>query len=369
MGTRIAYVIGELGKGGAEYQLVELLRGLDRVRWEPHVVALSAGGYWADEIRRLGVPLVELPSAGSFDWRRLRALRAALRRLAPAVLHTVLWSANCYGRLAAIGLGIGRVVTAERNVVARPAWERVIERVLDPMTDAYLVNARAVEAELVRHGLARSKIHVVHNGIDVAALPPFTLERQGARAALGFPPERRLLAQVGRLAPQKDHGTFLRAMAAVARRHDDVDALVVGDGAERARLQDLAASLGLNGRVRWLGLRDDVPRLLAAADVMTLTSRYEGLPNVVLEAMAMGAAVVATDVGGCAELVEDGVDGRLVAPGDAAAVACAVEELLGSEPRRRAFVEAARARVLAEFSREAMVRRTCDLYAAPAGGA
>src|SRR5262245_50189786 len=101
---RIAYVIGELGKGGAEYQLHELLRGLDRSRWAPAVIALSAGGYWAGPIRELGVAVTELPSRKSVEVRRLRALRQALATSAPHVLHTILWSGNAYGRLAAFGL-------------------------------------------------------------------------------------------------------------------------------------------------------------------------------------------------------------------------------------------------------------------------
>jgi glycosyltransferase involved in cell wall biosynthesis len=366
--TRVAYVIGELGKGGAEYQLVELLRGLDRTAVDPHVVALSAGGFWAGEIRALGIPLVELPSRGHADVARLRALRETLRALAPDVLHTILWSANSYGRLAAAGLRVPRVIAAERNVMTRPAWERAIERALDRVTDLYLVNARAVADELVRHGLPRGKMRVVYNGVDLTRFPAFDVDRRAARAALGLPADRRLLAQVGRLAPQKDYPTFLRAAAALAERFSDLDVLVVGEGPLRADLERLAATLGLGERVRWLGLRHDVPRILAAVDVMLLTSRFEGLPNVVIEAMGAGAAVVATDAGGTRELVLSDAYGTVAAPGDVHAIVEGATRFLADESRRAAVARTAHARVETELSTAAMVRATCALYAEGAQG-
>ena len=143
-GHRIAYVIGELGKGGAEYQLHELLRLLDRDRFVPRVFVLSTGGHWVEPIRALGIPVEEFARAGSLDLGRLRRLRSALRAFAPEVLHTVLWTGNCYGRLAALGLHVPVIVAAERNAIVRPRWQVAIERLLDRATDAYLVNASAV---------------------------------------------------------------------------------------------------------------------------------------------------------------------------------------------------------------------------------
>jgi glycosyltransferase involved in cell wall biosynthesis len=136
----------------------------------------------------------------------------------------------------------------------------------------------------------------------------------------------------------------------------------VGEGPQRPELERLAQALGVAERVRFLGLRHDVPALLAGADVATLTSRWEGLPNVVIEAMAMGAAVVATDVGGCGELVGDDEAGRLVPMESPEAVARALRELLDDEAERRRCVRAARRRVEAELTVERMVGRTETLY-------
>jgi glycosyltransferase involved in cell wall biosynthesis len=362
---RVAYVIGELGKGGAEYQLYELLRGLDRSRFTPAVLALASDGFWAEPIRQLGVPVDELASRGSADVRRLLRLRQALRRLGPDILHTVLWSGNSYGRLAAVGLAIPLVITAERNVIARPAWQNTVERLLDPWTDVYLVNSRAIVAGLVeREGLPASKMQVVHNGIDLGTLPTFALDRRAARRAAGFDPGRRLVAQVGRLEAQKDYPTFLRAAARIAPAAPDVDFLIVGDGGLRDELEATARRLGIAARVRFLGLRHDVPAVLAGVDVLTLTSRWEGLPNVVIEAMATGAVAVATDVGGCRELITHGETGMVVPAGDPDAVARAVIDVLGCPERAAALASAARRRVEHDFTVGSMVARTTAVYEA-----
>ena len=360
---RVAYVIGELGKGGAEYQLFELLRGLDRARFRAEVFVLAAGGYWAAPIRELDIPVHELTAHGSADFGRLRRLRTALRVFAPHVLHTILWSGNSYGRLAAIGLRLPVVITAERNVIARPAWQVAVERLLDRWTDVYVVNSRAIAEGLIgRERLPAAKMHIVHNGIDLGQLPPFVLDRAAARRRLGFDAGRRLVAQVGRLEAQKDYPTFLAAAARVAAALPDVDVVVVGEGALRQELEALASRLGLAGRVRFLGLRHDVPALLGGVDVFALTSLYEGLPNVVIEAMATGAVAVATDVGGCRELITHGESGVLVAPGDVEAVAGAILEVLGSEEVARRLATAARRRIESEFAVEAMVEKTLVVY-------
>jgi glycosyltransferase involved in cell wall biosynthesis len=287
----------------------------------------------------------------------------ALQAFAPHVLHTILWSGNSYGRLAAIGLRLPVVITAERNVIARPAWQVAVERLLDRWTDVYVVNSRAIAEGLIgRERLPGAKMRVVHNGIDLAQLPPFAPDRAAARRRLGFDAGRRLVAQVGRLEPQKDYPTFLAAAARVAAALPDVDVVVVGEGALRQELEALASRLGLAGRVRFLGLRHDVPALLGAVDVLALTSLYEGLPNVVIEAMATGAVAVATDVGGCRELITPGESGLLVPPGDVEAVTGAILQVLGSEELARRLATAARRRIEGEFAIEAMVEKTVAVY-------
>jgi glycosyltransferase involved in cell wall biosynthesis len=359
---RIAYVIGSLGTGGAEYQLFELVRHLDRRRFAPTVFSLSAGGRWASAMRAADIAVVEIPQRHRLEARRLWRLRRLLGRLRPTLLHTILWPGNSYGRLAALGLGIPVVIAAERNVIRRPPWQRTLERALDRTTTAYLANTEAIVEELTgRGGLPAVKMHVVYNGIDLGGLPGFSVDRRPGRRRLGVDGERRLVATVGRLEPQKDVATFVAAMARVATRVADVDFLIVGEGGERSRLEAAVQTAGIADRTRFLGLRDDVPAILAAVEVMVLASRWEGMPNVVLEAMATGAVTVATDVGACRTLLDDGA-GRVVAVGDDGAIATAVCDLLADPAARERTAERARRRVVEELSTERMAAATVALY-------
>jgi starch synthase (maltosyl-transferring) len=205
-------------------------------------------------------------------------------------------------------------------------------------------------------------MEVIHNGIDLGRVPAFDLDRRRARRAAGLDPDRRLVAQVGRLEPQKDVPTYLAAAARIAARAPDVDFLVVGEGALRAGLEALADRLGIAARVRFTGVRDDVPALLAGVDVLVLASRYEGLPNVVIEAMATGAVVVCTDVGGARELVVPEQTGSLVPIERPDAIADAVLGVLAAPARADALARAARRRVEERFTVEAMARRTVAAY-------
>jgi glycosyltransferase involved in cell wall biosynthesis len=170
------------------------------------------------------------------------------------------------------------------------------------------------------------------------------------------------VAQVGRLTAQKDYPTFLAAAARVAAQVADVDFLVVGEGELRTALEAEVERLNLGSRVRFLGLRHDVSTLLGAVDVLALTSRYEGLPNAVIEAMATGAIAVATDVGGARDLLAPGESGFIVPPGDAEAVAEAILAVLRAPEAARRIAAAARRRIETDFTVEAMVQRTMELY-------
>jgi glycosyltransferase involved in cell wall biosynthesis len=170
------------------------------------------------------------------------------------------------------------------------------------------------------------------------------------------------VAQVGRLAVQKDYPTFLRAAALIAAELPDVDFLVVGEGERRAELEALARRLGLAGRLRFTGLVHDVPGLLRQVDVLALTSTYEGFPNVIVEAMATGAVAVASDVGGCRELIVHHETGLLVPSQAPAAVAAAALRVLRDPSLARQMALAARRRVESELRVERMVERTTAAY-------
>lgn len=355
---RVLFVIGQLGRGGAERQLYHLCCGL---RGERSVVSLSEGGHFAGALRRAGVRVTELPRRGRAEWRRLRALVRLLRSERPDVVHVFTDNvAGLYPRLACLGVRPRALVIGERQqTAAQPRWWQRAKRLLNRRADAVVTNSASNLAWLTAHRMAApERLHFVPNGIDLerfAAAPPFAWDpaRRAGRAVVGT---------VANLTPAKRPEAFLALAAALAPRGDALF-LHVGDGPLRSRLEREAAERGLRDRLVHLGAREDVPAFLCALDVFVLASASEGMPNALMEAMAAGRACVATDVGDCGRLVEDGKTGFLVSPRDPAALVERVERLLGDAALRRRLGFAAHERSRG-FGLPEMVARYDALYRA-----
>lgn len=355
---RVFYLITELDVGGAEKTLYELATRLDRERFEPAVGCLSGRGPVGDRLARAGVAVEYIGMRGWWDVSAWLRLRRVLRERRPHVLHTFLFRANLAGRLAAIGLGVERVICSVRVEEPR-RWQLWLDRLTRGLVDVTACvseSARRYTHEHVKAPLA--KLAVVPNGTDVA----------GEGSAVAPPAEWGLLEGVpvvgviGRLHEQKDPLLMLRAAEMVLRRLPETVFAFAGEGPLAEACRGDAAARGIAGRVRWLGWQADVRPLLARMDVLALSSRWEGMPNVVLEAMSYGKPVVATAVGGSAELVVDGETGVLVRPGDAQALADGVVTLLEDGALCAAFGRAARSRVARDFSLEKMVAGNQALY-------
>jgi glycosyltransferase involved in cell wall biosynthesis len=219
-----------------------------------------------------------------------------------------------------------------------------------------------VRDELLALGIGRpEQWRVVPLGLELGDLLGGPAERSASRAALGLPPEAPLVGTVGRLAAIKDHATFLAMAARLAAARTDVSFVVAGDGSLRGALEAEAKSL-LGNRIRFLGWATDLPVLYGALDVVVLTSRNEGTPVALIEAGAAGRPVVATDVGGVAEVVRDGASGFVVPPGDAAALAARVGTLLDDPDAARAMGLAGREWVRGRFGSERLVGDLTALY-------
>jgi L-malate glycosyltransferase len=351
--------------GGAEGAMFMLLESLEREEWRPTLLLDDAAGVepLVERAERLGVPVRRLPPLplGLVGARRVPALARLLRRERPDVFHAHMSSpVACKWALAAAALArvpavLGTVQVGQYEPPNRSAaWQL---RLLARRVDRYLAVSREIADELVeRLGWPAAKVEVVYNAVDLSRFevtaPP------GLREQLGGSEARPLVLTAARLDPQKGHRVLLEAAA----RLPEAIFLLAGEGPERERLEGLAAELGVAERVRFLGRRDDVPQLLAACDVFALPSLYEGSSLAVLEAMAAGKAVVSSAIGGTEELVEDGISGLLVPPGDADALAKALRRLLGDAGLREELAARARERVAGEFTREGMGARVEAVY-------
>jgi glycosyltransferase involved in cell wall biosynthesis len=359
---RVGFVVHVMQVAGAEVLVAETIRRL-KGRIEATVFCLDAPGTLGEQLRAEGVEIVCLGRRPGRDWRVAwrMAREARVRRV--EVLHAHQYTPFFYSALARVVHGGGlRVVLTEHGRhypdVVRPLRRAVNRLVLDRLADA--VNACcAFSAEGLAHvdGFAGGRIEIIENGIDLARY-----RRAGDRAALrrelGLDPHRRFIATIARFHPVKDHATLLRGFAPVATARPDVDLLLAGDGPLRADLERLAAELAITDRVRFLGIRSDVPALLQASDLFALTSVSEAASLTLLEAMASGLAVVVTNVGGNPEIVREGVEGLLVPRGGSAATTAAFLRLLDDPAKAGAMGAAGRARVEDRYQ----LQNTIDSY-------
>ena len=349
--------------GGTERALLQLLGGLDRSRWRPVLFHADARGaaQLASEARALEVPTHPVPVATSAvrGTGTIAPLALALRRERAAVFHAhQIWSLSCrYGIVAAALAGVrARVATAQLFVEMPMLLGIDLQHaLLTRCLHRHIAVSRFVASRLRdRFHVAADKIVVIPN----AAVTGIATERPVPRAELAREATAPIVLTVARLDAQKGIDHLLDAAAMVPH----ASFAIAGDGADRAALEQRAASLGLDERVRFLGHRHDVPALLAASDLFVLPSLYEGLPLSVLEAMAAGVPVIATAVGGTDEVVRDGETGTLVPPADPSALAASITGTLANRERASRLALAARSLVAREHSVSAMVGSVSRLY-------
>lgn len=344
--------------GGAQVHVRDVILGL-----LPEVdfhLATGEEEFLTRELRAAGVPVTVLPSlqravSPRQDARALRELRALVREVQPHLVHTHSSKAGLLGRLAARLEGRPVIHTAHSWAFSdgvgwkRKAFAVPLEAAAARITQRFIVVSEEDGAVGRRHGVARAgQLRVVHNGVvDGAPLAD--------PAGSGVP----VVIMVARMAPPKDQALLLEALACVEAPWE---LWLVGDGPEQATHEARVAELGLGDRVRFLGLRHDVPELLAQAQVFVLASRQEGFPLSVLEAMRAGLPVVASDVGGTREAVEHGESGFLVPRADRAGLARALSELLSDPALRVRAGAAGRAAYEARFTARRMVAGTREVY-------
>lgn len=360
---RLALVIPTLDRSGAEKQLTLLATHLPRDQFEVQVIALTRGGPFAADLAAAGVPLTILNKRWRFDPLAALRLRRTLRELRPDVVHSWLFAANSYVRLV-----LGRqhrsrpaVVISERCVDSwKSGWQLRLDRRLAPRTDRLIGNSRAVVEFYQALGYRPEQSQVIYNAVEPPPPPDFT--REDLLRQLQLPPDARLVASVGRLAPQKRVGDLLWACQLLRQADPRARLLVIGDGPERERLLHYARQIEVAEYVRFLGARDDAARLVHLADVFWIGSDFEGLSNSLMEAMACGKPVVVSDIPPNRELVTHAVEGYIVPAGDGVAFTQFTRRLFDDESLARRMGEAGRARMTRDFGLDRMIESHVQLY-------
>ena len=364
---RVLQVVTSLAVGGAQRHLLELLPGLrefaeiDLVYFRDHDLR--------SEFEAHVDGLTHIPMAGPLGAVHLPRLAVHLRRGRYALVHTHLLRADMYGALAARGVGVRAIVSTKHNIESR--LESAAARALHALATRPTRRTIAISEAVARWanqqlGVPRDRLEVIRYGLDPA---PFTgLSRAVARHELGVEADIPVVLCPARLDPQKRHDVLLRAFARVRRKLGNAQLLCAGETqlggpAYRARLLQLSDDLGLRDAVRWLGVRSDIPNLMAAADIVVLASDWEGLGLVVMEAAMASRPVVATAVGGVPEIVEHNKTGLLVPQGDEQALASELTAVLLDRERRLQMGSGARRHAAEAFDLEGMRAATRALYA------
>ncbi len=373
---KILLIIPTLDRCGAEKQLTLLATHLPKERFDVRVVALTRGGPYEATLREAGVPVDIIGKTAKFSPRAYWRLKKIIRAFRPDLVHTWLFAANAYGRRAAFSLGVPAVVCGERCLDPwKASWQGWIDRRLEPKTDAFAVNSSGVVDFYVERGIPASKFVVIPNAVEAPATPPADAASKIAllkELGLPFDPNRLpfLIGLVARLWPQKRVKEALWAADQLKFARLDFYLLAIGDGPERESLLRYRDDLRVADRVRFLGERSDVSRLLPNFDVLWNCSAYEGQSNAILEAQSFGIPVVASDVPGNRDLVVPGETGVLIPEFDGdrirrrTALTRETFRLLKDEnaDRRRTLGAAAKKRVEREFSIDALISRHVELY-------
>jgi N-acetyl-alpha-D-glucosaminyl L-malate synthase BshA len=361
----ICQLLHGLGVGGAEVLAARLARRLAGP-YRFVFACLDELGTLGESLRTEGFPVHVLGRRPGLDTHCIRRLADLMRRERVDLLHAHQCTPFFYGATARLISGRLPILLTEHGRHFPDLRRRrrvVVNRLLLGRRDRVVGVGHAVRRALIdNEGIPARRVEVVHNGIDLAPFAAGRSGREGVRRELGIGPDDSTIIHVARLDPLKDHATALKALARVARKRRDARLLIVGDGPERAAIRQRIDRMGLGPHVRLLGQRSDVGRLLAAADLLLLTSRSEGIPLTLIEAMAAGLPVVSTRVGGVGEVIDDGREGLLAEAGDDAALAAHILRLADDRALRERMGALGRRRAEERFSERRMHDRYVKLY-------
>lgn len=358
----VARLITWLPPGGIEKRLAALLPELNRPPFRVSVVCLRERGALADSLEQAGVPVKLIPLRSRLDPFGLRALARWMREQRVDLVHSHMYRSNVPATIAARRAGVPRVLCQVHNV---DTWETRRQRWMDRWLLRWRTTMLAVSEEVKRDIVDTlqcppERVRVLYNGIDVreyGSVPP----RPEMRRELGVPAMHRLVVVLARLVEQKGHSRLFRALENVRSELPPTHVLLLGDGKLREALGREVRERGLEKMVSFAGHRDDVPAILALADVSVLPSDREGFSNAVVESMAAGVPVVATDVGGNREAIVHGESGFLVARDNPDDLGQTLRTILADDALRHRMSEVAR-RHARRFSLDTMLEETRRLY-------
>jgi len=364
MTYRVLLMATGLAYGGAEAQLVNLAIRLKLRGWETTVVSMLPPQAFTEELGSTGISVASLNMRrGIPDPRAIIKLARILHQWQPDVVHSHMVHANLLARVSRLLCYVPVLICTIHSTNEGGRWREIAYRLTDPLADLTTSVSQAGVERYVQEGIVpQDKIKFVPNGVDTVRFKPDRVAGQRLRKELGIVNDFAWLA-VGRFETAKDYPNMLRGFGLVAAERADAVLLLAGQGSLLEETKKLTRDLNLEDRVRFLGVRRDVPELMNAADAYVMSSAWEGMPMVLLEAGACGLPIVATNAGGNREVVLDGESGYIVPPGDAEALAAAMGKIMALfKSERTRMGQFGRAHVEANFSLERVVDQWEAIY-------
>ena len=369
---RVALVTSRLQSGGKERCVVNLADGLFERGWAPVVICLEKAPVDC-AIRHPEIPIVTIEKWRGHDWRLPFLLANLFKRERVAIAHSHNWGTQLEVAIAGRMSGVPALVHTQHGLdygtgVTRHEGRGWLRRWLKRRSSEEYKAVVAVSAE-VRDAIRKEwrvpepRLFLVHNGIHVAPSLPTPAAREDGRRALGIGAQDVAIGAVGIFRPIKNFSLLIGAFATISKAHPEALLLMIGDGPLRAEMEEEASRSGAGDRIRFLGLRSDVPQVLPCLDIYSLPSISEGLSISILEAMAASLPIVATRVGGNSEAVEEGSTGLLVPSRSREALAASLETLVVDSERRRRMGDAGRRRALERFTVDRMISDYEGVYA------
>jgi L-malate glycosyltransferase len=362
----VLYISGQLGFGGAENQLLQLLLRLDQNKFRPIVCNLTGGGGIEEKIIKNGIQVVRVMKKRHYTPRPFIALARLIGTSSCKIVHNIGSSAHLWGTPVAKAMGVSVILYSDHQahfaLAGKSSWRSRLIGWFSKLNDLVIAHCKYNESGLhAIDGVPLAKTRVIYNGVDVSQFGNRTPSPK-LHKELGIPQDTPLACMIARFYPQKAYDEFIEAADLVNKEGVACHFLCVGDGPLRSSVQKMVSNRGLQNRVTFLGSRKDVSDILNNCDIAVLASHHEGLPITILEAMAAGLPVVTSDVGGCKEAVIHGKTGFLIPPGDFRRMAQAIERLLANKELAWSMGQSGRQRVGKYFDISVNCQQVQELY-------
>lgn len=362
---RLLFIIDSLKFGGAQRQLVELIKGLQSKRYIIHLITFeeTSEGY-LDSIAQLNILAVVFPRSFRYDFRPIYEICRYIKENKIDLVHTYMNLASVFGVLASKLARRPIVCASIRDAKSSGLKEKLSSHMLSYLADIFVANSKAgFDSRFKRR---RPHFRVVYNGMDFNRFVIDGLDKDAFKDSLGLSHYGRIVAMVATFISHKDHETFLEAIPEVIAQFPDTGFVLIGDGPRRKLLEDKVADLGLTKQALFLGFRQDIESIYAIIDINVLITNIqnhlEGISNAITEAMASGLPVIVSAGGGAEEVVQNGINGLIVAPKDPGATAKAIISLLKNKSKAKKLAQAGQKDVKQKFSLEQYISNYEQIY-------